>query len=406
MMLPLDGIRILDFGHVVTGPFATGLLADFGADVIKVESTTAVEAGRRLGPFRPGGPRDPEGSSLFAGLNRRKRSVAINLKHPRGIDLARALAARCDAVTENFSAGVMDRLGLGHDRLLAMHPGLIYVSMSGLGYGGPRSEWASFNAVIQALSGLMLATGRPDDPPIGVSNSWADFMAGLHAALVLVAALEQRDRTGQGCWIDLSQYEANALPLGHLTLRGRTNGAPGDASRARAGNRAKDRSPQGCYRCRGEDAWCVISVANDDEWEALVRVVGDQGLRNPRYATLEGRRHAHDEIDAHLEAWTRQRPSREAERQLQAAGVPAAAVRTNVEAMADLPSFAPSAGTIRHPVIGEMPVLPNVIHLDAALAWPDRTGPRLGEHTNEVLSEVLGMDESDIAQRHAEGALV
>ncbi|HET8678979.1 MAG TPA: CoA transferase [bacterium] len=405
MILPLEGVRILDFGHVVTGPFATGLLADFGADVIKVESSTAIEAGRRLGPFRPGGPRDPEGSALFAGLNRRKRSVAINLKHPHGIDLALALAARCDAVTENFSVGVMDRLGLGHDRLLAMHPGLIYVSMSGLGYGGPRSEWASFNAVIQALSGLMLATGRPGDPPIGVSNSWADFMAGLHAALVLVAALERRDRTGQGCWIDLSQYEANALPLGHLMLRERMNGSP-DRSQARAGNRAADRSPQGCYRCSGEDAWCVISVANDDEWAALVRVVGDERLRDPRYSTLEGRRHAHDELDARLEAWTRQRAPRDVERQLQGAGVPAAAVRTNVDAMADLPEFAPSAGTSRHPVVGEMPVLPNAIHLDASPAWPDRTGPRLGEHTSEVLSDVLAMDEAAITQLHSEGVLV
>ncbi len=399
MMLPLDGLRILDFGHVVTGPFATSLLADFGADVIKVESTTAVEPGRRLGPFRPGGPRDPEGSALFAGLNRSKRSVAINLKHPRGIDLALALAARCDAVTENFSAGVMDRLGLGHDRLLAMHPRLIYMSMSGLGYGGPRSDWASFNAVIQALSGLMLTTGRPGDPPIGVSNSWADFMAGLHAALVLVAALERRDRTGQGCWIDLSQYEANALPLGHLMLRGRTNGA-------RTGNRAMDRAPQGCYRCKGEDAWCVISIADDDEWAALVRVVGDEALRSPRYSTLEGRRDAQDELDSRLEAWTRQRAPRDVETELQAVGVSAASVRTNVEAMADLPAFVPSAGTVRHPVVGEMPLLPNAIHLNASPAWPDRTGPRLGEHTSEVLSEVLALGDADIAELRADGALV
>ncbi|MGQ0549346.1 MAG: CaiB/BaiF CoA transferase family protein [Armatimonadota bacterium] len=405
MTTPLQGVRILDFGHVVTGPFATGLLAEFGADVIKVESATAVEAGRRLGPFRPDGPRDPEGSALFAGLNRQKRSVAINLKHPHGADVARALAARCDAVTENFSAGVMDRLGLGHDQLLAINPRLIYVSMSGLGYGGPRSGWASFNAVIQALSGLMLTTGSPGEPPTGVSNSWADFMAGLHAALVLVSALERRDRTGQGCWIDVSQYEANALPLGHLMLNGPSNGtrhAPG----ARPGNRAADRVPQGCYRCRGEDAWCVISIGSGGEWEALVGAVGDETLRNPRYATAEGRLQALEEIDSRLEGWTRQRASRDVEAQLQAAGAPAAAVRTNVEALADLPVFAPSVRTMRHPVIGAMPALPNPIHLDADTVWPDRAGPRLGEHTDAVLREVLALEDAEITRLHAEGVLV
>jgi crotonobetainyl-CoA:carnitine CoA-transferase CaiB-like acyl-CoA transferase len=214
----LEGVRVLDFSHVVTGPFATGLLADYGADVIKIESATAVEPGRRLGPFAPGAPREPDGSALFAGLNRSKRSVALNLKHPRGTEVALALADRCDVLVENFSVGTMDRLGLGHERVLARNPRLVYLSMSGLGATGPRAGWVSFNVVIQALSGLMLATGRPGDPPIGISNSWADFVAGLHGAVVIAAALERRDRDGHGCWIDLSQYEANVLPAGHLVV--------------------------------------------------------------------------------------------------------------------------------------------------------------------------------------------
>ncbi len=397
MSLPLNGVRILDFGHVATGPFATSLLADFGADVIKVESATAVEGGRRLGPFKPGGPREPEGSAIFASVNRNKRSVAINLKHPQGTEIALALAERCDVLTENFSVGVMERLGLGPDRLLARHPRLIYVSMAGLGYGGPRSQWVSFNAVIQALSGLMLATGRDGDPPIGVSNSWADFVAGLHAGVVIVAALERRDAGGSGCWVDLSQYEANALPLGHLMLDAR--------SPARAGNRSADRVPQGCYRCHGGDAWCVISVGSDDEWDALVRVAGDEALADPRYRPVDGRRIAADEIDRRLEAWTRGRQALDVERMLQAAGVAAAAVRTNVEALAGLPAHAPSVRTIEHPAIGTMPVFPNPMHVDGLAGRPDRAGPLLGAHTDEVLRQVVGMSDAEITALRAAGVL-
>jgi benzylsuccinate CoA-transferase BbsF subunit len=401
MDLPLSGVRILDFGHVATGPFATSLLADFGADVIKVESATAVEPGRRLGPFRPDGPRDPEGSAFFASLNRNKRSAGINLKHPQGVEIALALADRCDAVTENFSVGVMDRLGLGPTRLLERNPRLIYVSMSGLGSGGPRSDWVSFNVVIQALSGLMLATGRPGDPPVAVSNSWADFVAGLHAAVVLAAALARRGRDGQGCWIDLSQYEANVLPLGHLVMAAEGNGHV----TGRMGNRSASRVPQGCYPCHGEDTWCVISVGAEEEWQGLVEAIGDPDLLDPRYGALEGRRAHVDQIDARLETWTRQHPARHVETVLQQAGVPAAAVRTNVEVMADLSSFAPSYQTVEHPVIGTMPMLPNPIHFEGAAVRLGRAGPRLGEHTGEVLRELLGTSDAELDHLKSIGAL-
>ncbi len=402
MSLSLSGVRILDFGHVVTGPFATSLLADFGADVVKVESATSVEPGRRLGPFRPNGPREPEGSATFASLNRNKRSVAINLKHPKGTEIALALASQSDVLTENFSAGVMDRLGLGPQRVLERNRRLIYVSMSGLGSRGPHAEWVSFNIVIQALSGLMLATGGPDDPPIAVSNSWADFVAGLHGALVIAAALAWREGHGHGCWIDLSQYEANVLPLGHLAL------ASGRAGRPvrRVGNRSATRAPQGCYRCSGQDAWCVVSVGKDAEWKALVRLVGDDRLADPRFESLQGRLAHAEDIDQRIGAWTRGRPARQVEKILQKAGIPSAAVRTNTEVLADLPRFAPSCRFVHHPVIGEMPMFPNPIHGDDGAARLDHAGPLLGEHTVEVLHELLGMNDAALKQLRAEGVLV
>ncbi|MGH2372906.1 MAG: CaiB/BaiF CoA transferase family protein [bacterium] len=401
MSLPLSGVRILDFGHVVTGPFATSLLADLGADVVKVESGMAPDQARRLGPFRPGGPQDLEGSAIFASLNRNKRSVAINLKHPEGIEIALALAERSDVLTENFSVGVMERLGLGPDRVLERNRRLIYVSMSGLGAHGPHADWVSFNIIIQALSGLMLTTGSPGDPPVAVSNSWADFVAGLHGALVVAAALCRREVHGQGCWIDLSQYEANVLPLGHLVMASQRAGR----AVGRAGNRSMTRAPQGCYRCDGEDAWCVLSVGDAAEWRSLVGLLGDDVLSDPRFDSLQARLAHAEEIDRSIEAWTRRRPARQAEETLQRAGIPATAVRTTGEVLDDLPRFSPGRRSVHHPVIGEMPVFPAPIRFDAAGARVDRAGPRLGEHTREVLHDLLGMSDAELARLHDEGVL-
>jgi crotonobetainyl-CoA:carnitine CoA-transferase CaiB-like acyl-CoA transferase len=292
-------------------------------------------------------------------------------------------------------------LGLGPDDLLARNPRLVYVSMSGLGASGPRSQWVSFNAVIQALSGLMLVTGRPDDPPIGVSNSWADFMAGLHAAVIVMSALAWRDQDGHGGWIDLSQYEANALPLGHLVARA----DHGDLDGHRMGNRSERRVPQDCYRCAGADAWCVISVETEAQWAALTRVIGDRALLDARFDTLEGRRAAADAIDRRIEAWTRERAAGDVERALQAAGVPAAAVRTNVEVLAELAARAPSFRMVDHPAVGAVPMLPNPIRIDGSPGRLNRPGPRIGEHTREVLGDVLGMVEVEIERLRAAGAL-
>lgn len=391
-MLPLAGVRILDFSHVVTGPFATGLLAHFGAEVIKVESATAVEPGRRLGPFRPGGPREPDGSALFASVNRNKGSVTINLKHARGVEIALALAERCDVLIENFSVGVMDRFGLGPKRVLERNPRLIYLSMPGLGSQGPRAHWISFNIVIQALSGLMLVTGHGDDPPVAVANSWADFVAGLHGALVVAAALERRDADGRGVWIDLGQYPANVLPLGHLLLASQRAGH----SVGRIGNRSVARVPQGCYRCRGDDAWCVISIGTDVQWQTLIRIIDDQKLADPAFLTLDGRRAHQAEIDRKIEAWTRELLPREVERVLQAVGIPAASVRTNVDVMAELSHHVPSYQTMQHSVVGELPVFPQAIEIEGIEPPAPRPGPCLGEQTVGILQRLLGLSVAEI----------
>lgn len=397
---PLAGIRVLDFSHVVTGPFATCQLADFGADVIKVESSVAVEPGRRLGPFRPNGPREPDGSALFASLNRNKQSLAVNLKRPEGVELVLRLAEKSDVLVENFSVGTMHRFGLGPDVVLARSPHIIYLSMSGLGYEGPRAGWVSFNVVIQALSGLMMATGRPGDPPVAVSNSLADFVAGLHGALMTAAALTMREER-TGCWIDLSQYEANVLPAGHLAVAAARGGGI-----ERLGNRSATRAPQGCYRCAGEDTWCVVSVGSDAEWARLIAVLEDATLDDPRYGDAAARVQHADLIDTRIEAWTQERAAASVERALLDARISAAVVRTGRAVVDELPHLARSHRMMHHAVVGEIPVIANPIRFDGEDPGDMQAGPRLGEHTDEVLRRVLGMDAGAREHLRADGVLV
>jgi benzylsuccinate CoA-transferase BbsF subunit len=310
------------------------------------------------------------------------------------------LAEKSDVLVENFSVGTMARLGLGPDVLLTRNPHIVYLSMSGLGYSGPRAGWVSFNVVIQALSGLMMATGRPGDAPVAVSNSLADFVAGLHGALLVAAALTMReDRTG--CWIDLSQYEANVLPAGHLAMeRVQMDGLE------RIGNRSRVRVPQGCYRCAGEDSWCVLSVGTDAEWERLIGMLGDATLAEARYRDRAARMDDADFIDERIEAWTRRRDASSVERALLDVGISAAAVRTGAAIVEEMGRLVPSHRTMRHAVVGDMPVVPNPIHFDDERASDARPGPLLGEHTDEVLGRILGMDAGARERLRADGVLV
>ena len=215
--LPLSGIRVVDFGHILAGPFCVRLLADLGAEVVKVE--TATRQGRT--GARRGGTRGahPSGrTSLLADINRNRRSIDLNLKSPADLAVARRLVDAADVLVENFSSGVMDRLGLGYDVVVQTNPGLVYASMSAYGHTGPHRAWTGMNVTLQACSGLMLATGAAGDPPIGISNSWNDYIGGLHTAVAIVGALSQRRTTGRGRFLDVSQFECSVAMIGSLLL--------------------------------------------------------------------------------------------------------------------------------------------------------------------------------------------
>ncbi len=396
---PLDGIRVLDFSHVLAGPFSTRLLADLGAEVLKVESSVRPD---RLGATKVDLPphRRQDRPPFFLNVNRNKRSITLNLKTPGGRGLATRLASKADVLVENFSAGVMERLGLGYADLQPLNPALIFVSMSGFGHSGPRRDWISMNMTLQAYSGLLMVTGAPGDLPTSISNSWNDYIGGLHASFGVVEALAERERTGTGKHLDFAQLECSVATIAPLVLASAYHGqAP-----PRLGDRSTTVAPQGCYRCAGEDDWCTLSVQTDEQWQALAQALGSPDWASaPQFADVHGRLEHHDELDERLEAWSSQYSSIEVERRLKASGVPAERMRRINEIVG-----APDAGDAFHwmedpPDAMLVTGLP--MQLDVGGVAPPAPAPRLGEHTQQALQEWLGMSAEETAPFVDEGAL-
>ncbi len=389
--LPLAGLRVVDFTQVVAGPYATLQLALYGAEVIRVESRARLDPWR----FRDGND-DPNGSRPFADQSKGKRSVTINLKTAEGADLVRRLVALSDVVAENFSAGVLDRLGLGYEALRRVRPDLIFLSMPGLGNSGPHRDYLSFGPNLMALCGMTYLWNHPDLPePVGSQTSYPDYLAGLHAALAVLAALHYRDRTGEGQFIDLAQSEVTASALGPAVMEALANGRE---ARPR-GNRSPSAAPQGCYPCAGDDAWLAITVETDAQWQALVRALGQPTwAADPALATFAGRRAAHDDLDRHLAAWTRERPARAAMEALQAAGVPAGVVATGHDVLTDPQLRAREfVVTYDHPSLGHVELPGAPVRFSAATARTEQYGPLLGADNAYVLGELLGLSAAEQA---------
>ena len=391
---PLQGVRVLDFGHILAGPYCARLLADLGAEVVKIESRRRVEGlGRtRLGPEWQG-RRDRSPHMLM--VNRNKRSVTIDLKTPAGVDTAKRLAAVADVLVENFSAGAMDRLGLGWHDLQPANPRLVYLSLSGYGHQGPRREWTSMNLNLQAYSGLMMATGAEGDPPTTIAASWNDYLGALHGCIAVLNALVERQTNGAGAHLDLSQFECSVASLGPLLLASQASrSAP-----PRLGNRSETAAPQGCYRCAGNDEWCAISVQTDQQWQSLAAALE---LAEPRFATLASRLQAQDQLDALIEKWTSQRAPSEVEGRLQAIGVPAERVRRSRDLLAD------PASSRLFPALEDPPgqrQLMSTLPFNFGCA-PLAPSPHVGEHTTSILEEWLGLSTAEIEQLDAAEALV
>ena len=385
---PLAGIRVLDFTHVLAGPFCTRLFADLGADVVRVESSKHPDH-----PWQSTYISDDQRHASYLNTNRSKRSIALDLKNDAGQKIALKLAAVADVVIENFSAGVMGRLKLDYETIEKLNAKIIYVSMSGYGHNGPRRDWTSMNMNLQGYSGLMTVTGAEGDPPTAISNSWNDYIGGLHACFAVLQAVDKRAGSGRGSHIDLSQFECSAAMIGPLLLSSAVNGnVP-----VRRGNRSDSVAPQGVYRCAGADDWCAVSVANDQQWKALLKAMAKENLgSDTRLSSAAGRMDHHDEIDREIEAWTQQHSSSEVERRLKASGIAAERVRRINEVIDDRHPAAVFS-TMAERRVGSMLTTRLPFTLSPVSLPAPRNAPSLGEHNADVLRQWLNLSEEEFA---------
>jgi benzylsuccinate CoA-transferase BbsF subunit len=408
----LAGYRVLDFGTAFASPMAAQLLADMGAEVIKVESRTRLD-GLRLG--RPivgediaGGDRGdwPEYQPVFHGLNRSKLGVTINIKHPEGITLVKHLVRLSDIVTNNFSPGVMERAGLGYEALCIEKPDLIYVSLPAAGESGPLRDIVTYAPVIAALSGLSALVGYSaagEDFVGTLQVAFCDAVGALHAAVGILAALRHRQTTGEGQAIEISQWEASLSMLGEGVLDYGMNGRV----RGPVGNAHPTMAPHNTYRCAGDDAWIAIAVGSEAEWRAFCHTAGHQEWTDdPRFADAYLRLQHRTALDALITAWTSQREPYEVMATLQGAGVAAMPVM-NLEDQFRDPHLRAREIHLEseHPKVGLEFLYGIPWRLSATPGRIHRPAPLLGEHNHYVFGDLLGLPETEIQRLMDTGAI-
>jgi len=386
----LDGIRILDFSWVLAGPYATRLLADFGAEVIKVQPPM-LEA------------EDSFARGYYNTWNRNKLGITLNLGKPEGIALAKGLVAISDAVVENFSPRVMANWGLDYDNLKKVRPDVILLGISAMGSSGPWRDYVGFGPTVQAFSGMTRLTSYPGQPPSGIGYSHADHVAALVAVSALLGALEYRRKTGEGQYIDVSQLEAMAGLLGDAVLEYGLDGRPPEP----AGSHSSEAAPCGVYRCRGDDRWCAISVFTEEEWMGFKRALGNPAwAEGERFATLVARLENGDELDRLVERWTGRRTAEEVMSRLQGQGV-AAGVVQNARDLAGDPQLRERGFFIKlkHPELGTTRSDAAPIRLSQTPARYTRAAPERGQDNEYVYGQLLGLSKGEIEKFEKQGII-
>lgn len=399
---PLSGIRVLDFTWVGAGPIGTKLLAEFGAEVIKVESRTRPDPLRKTAPFAPGD--DPlERSGYFADRNAGKRSIALDMTHPRAREIVLRLAAATDVCAQSFRPGTMEKWNLGYEELVAVRPDLIYLAMPMQGEWGPHARFSGFGATLVALCGLHELCGYPDREPVGTGTNYPDHVPNpLHAVFAVLAALLHRDATGEGQRIELSQLESTLNVIGpaiELADIGRTP--------VRAGNRIPHAAPHGVFPTRGDDRWIAIAVVDDRRWRALAELVGIPEFADEKLGNLEGRKMREDEVETLLARWTASQDAEELAAILAARGIAASPVRTPDELLAGVGGLRDRGAFewLEHPVMGRSVYTAPTPRLSATPGHLASSAPLLGADTDDVLLAIAGYSLEEIEQFRADGVL-
>ncbi len=395
-MRPLEDVRILDLSRALAGPYCTMMLGDLGADVIKVERPGRGDESRGWGPpfvGEPYGPYPGE-SAYFIAVNRNKQSVTVNLKSHEGQEIVRRLAAMSDALVENFRTGALGRMGLGYDHLRAVNPRLIYCSISGYGRTGPYAERPGYDFIIQAEGGLMGITGPKQGPPYRVGVPIVDITAGMFASSAILAALRARDRTGEGQLVDVSLLDASVALLTNVASNYLVGGEPP----RRLGNGHPNIAPYEAFQAR--DRWFALAAANQRQWATLCRVIGRPDLEDdPRFATNEARV---SNRPALLEALGEVFVKRDADDwliDLRESGLPCGPINT-VAGIFEHPQ-AEARGlalTAEHPTAGPVETTGFPYQLSKTPAEVVQPPPLLGEHTDDVLTDLLGYTASEVSE--------
>ena len=400
---PLAGLRVVDFTWVGAGALATKLLADLGADVIKMESHARPDNLRLSPPFRPGS-RSLEGSGYFASRNSSKRSFALDMRDSRARGIALELATTASIVASNFRPGVMERWGLSYDEVRAVNPGVIYLTMPMQGSDGPHASFTGFGSTISALSGLVSLSGLPDRLPVGTGTHFPDHVPNPgHALVAVLAALVHHRRTGEGQAIEVSQLESTINMIGPAVVAVSLTGK----ELTRAGNRESGVAPRGVFPSRGDDRWLAISCRTEAAWAAAAEVLGHpEWITDIRFCTLRDRKANEDELERLVGQASASWDRSELVGALRARGVAAAPVNSSRDMLHD-PDLRRRGywQPVVHPVIGELTVARPPFRLDDDERPDLRRPPLLGEHTAEVARELLGLTDDEIERYVSEGVM-
>jgi crotonobetainyl-CoA:carnitine CoA-transferase CaiB-like acyl-CoA transferase len=401
--LPLEGLKILDVTCWWAGPSNTQILAAMGADVIHVESIAHAD------PMRYAAAvmfldRDQwwELSSFYLGINTNKRGITLDLNNPDGVELAERLVEWADIVVENYTPRVMPKFGLSWERIHQLNPNAVMVRQPAFGLDGPWADRVGFAQNMEQMAGMAFLTGYPDQEPL-VPRGPGDPLGGAHAAFATLAALARRDATGEGVLVEVPLIEGSlnitAEPVVEFSAYG--------LLMERDGNRSAHVAPQGLYPCIGDEQWLALSVATDEQWNALASLLGDGDLvADSSLSTLAGRRAAHDLLDEKIGAWAAERSLEVALEDLNAAGVPAAAL-ADPRTIHTHPHFVARGfyEDAAHPVVGSVPIAGMPFRMTGVDSWIAAPAPLMGQHNTEVLGGLLGLDADRLAELTEAGVI-
>jgi crotonobetainyl-CoA:carnitine CoA-transferase CaiB-like acyl-CoA transferase len=396
MARALEGVKVLDFTQYLSGPHCTAVLSELGAEIIKIEMPGKGEPERLAMPMTP-----KRESYQFLSYNRGKKSITLNLKSPKGLDIAKRLAAGVDVLVENFAADVMERLGLGYDVLSGINPRLIYASISGFGHTGPRRNDVSYDVVGQAMGGLMAVTGYPDGEPLKAGVSLADYMGGYNAVIAILAALYYRTMTGEGQAIDISMQDG----IWAMVFPDRADYFDTHIVPKRIGNRLSSSAPFGAYNAR--DGYVVICTITDPQWQKVLQAMGREDLSGEqRFATRENRTKNMAEVDALVQGWCKDKTVEEVLATLKKHQVPCSPLPTFDQVAHDPQLISREMIVeVEQPVSGKVKLIGSVYKMSRTPGDRRKIIPAVGEHNEEIYGGLLGIGAEEMRTLKEEGVI-